>query len=93
MEITYDLEKNAKNVLERDLPFSKVAHFNWHTATFKEDQRKNYPEQRFVAVGYLEDRLHVLCFSETNLGIRVISLRKANQREEKRYEKDIVSNE
>ena len=54
---------------------------------------KNYPEQRFVAVGYLEDRLHVLCFSETNLGIRVISLRKANQREEKRYEKDIVPNE
>jgi len=66
MEITYDLEESAKNVLERDLPFSKVAHFNWHTATFKEDQRKNYPEQRFVAVGYLEDRLHVLCFSETN---------------------------
>ena len=93
MEITYDLEKNAKNVLERDLPFSKVAHFNWHTATFKEDQRKNYSEQRFVAVGYLEDRLHVLCFSETNLGIRVISLRKANQREEKRNEKDIVPNE
>ena len=94
MEITYDLEKSAKNVLERDLPvFSEVAHFNWHTATFKEDQRKNYPEQRFVAVGYLEDRLHVLCFSETNLGIRVISLRKANQREEKRYEKDIVPNE
>jgi len=66
LEITYDLDKNAKNVLERDLPFSKVAHFNWHTATFKEDQRKNYPKQRFVAVGYLEDRLHVLCFSETN---------------------------
>ena len=66
MEITYDLEKNAKNVLERDLPFSEVAYFNWHTATFKEDQRKNYPEQGFVAVGYLEDRLHVLCFSETN---------------------------
>ena len=78
MEITYDLEKSAKNVLERDLPFSKVAHFNWHTATLKEDQRKNYPEQRFEAIGYLEDRLHVLCFSETNLGIRVVSLRKAN---------------
>jgi len=66
MEITYDLEKSAKNVLERDLPFSEAAHFNWHTATLKEDQRKNYPEQRFVAVGYLEDRLHVWCFSETN---------------------------
>jgi len=66
IEITYDLEKNAKNVLERDLSFSKVAYFNWYTATLKEDQRKNYLEQRFEAIGYLEDRLHVLCFSETN---------------------------
>ena len=40
-----------------------MAHFNWHTATFKEDQRKNYPEQRFVAVGYLEDRL-MCCVSQ-----------------------------
>jgi uncharacterized DUF497 family protein len=93
MEITYDLEKNAKNILERGLPFNLVADFNWNTATFKEDQRKNYLEQRMVAVGYLENRLHVLCFSETALGIRVISFRKANKREEKSYEKEIAINQ
>jgi len=54
--------------------------------------RKNYPERRFVAVSHLDDRLHVLCFSETDLGIRVISFRKANKREEKDYEKDISTN-
>ena len=43
-----------------------VADFDWGTATFKEGQRKNYPEQRIIAVGYLEGRLHVLCFSETD---------------------------
>lgn len=93
MEITYDLAKNAKNTIERDLPFSKVADFDWGAAIFKEDIRKEYPERRFVAVGYLDDRLHVLCFSETNSGIRVISFRKANKREEKDYEKSIGTNE
>ncbi|QWD16542.1 BrnT family toxin [Polynucleobacter paneuropaeus] len=93
MEITYDLTKNAKNISERDLPFSKAADFQWGTASFREDVRKDYPESRFVAVGYLDDRLHVLCFSETDLGIRVISFRKANKREEKDYEKDIGTNE
>ena len=93
MEITYDLTKNAKNISERDLPFSKVADFQWDSAIFTEDVRKDYPESRFVAVGYLDDRLHVLCFSETDLGVRVISFRKANKREEKGYEKDISTNE
>lgn len=51
MKITDYLEKSAKNVLERALPFNLEADFNWNTATFKEDQRKNYPEQRIVAVG------------------------------------------
>ena len=92
MEITYDTAKNAKNISERELPFSKVADFEWGTASFREDVRKDYPERRFVAVGYLDDRLHVLCFSETGLGIRVISFRKANKREEKDYEKDISAN-
>ncbi len=40
-----------------------------------------YPESRFVAIGYLNNRLHVLVFSETPCGIRIISFRKANKRE------------
>jgi uncharacterized DUF497 family protein len=38
------------------------------------------------AIGHLENRLHVLVFTETVDGIRVISFRKANPREEKIYE-------
>ncbi len=51
-----------------------------------EDTRQDYPEQRFVAVGYLCSRLHVLCFTPITGGMRVISFRKANSREVKRYE-------
>lgn len=52
MEITYDLAKNAKNIVERNLPFSRVADFQWNTASFREDERKAYPERRFIAIGY-----------------------------------------
>jgi uncharacterized DUF497 family protein len=39
-----------------------------------------------VALGLLEGRVHSLVFAETSKGIRVISFRKANSREVKRYE-------
>lgn len=42
---------------------------------------------RYVALGMLGERLHVLCFTEITDGIRVISFRKANSREVARYAK------
>jgi uncharacterized DUF497 family protein len=44
-------------------------------------------ENRIVAVGYLHRRLHILCFLPTAGGIRVISFRKANDREARKYGK------
>lgn len=38
------------------------------------------------AIGFLRRRLHVLCFTPIDAGIRVISFRKANNREIKAYE-------
>jgi uncharacterized protein (DUF4415 family) len=66
--------------------------FDWETAIYSEDIRTLYPERRFVAVGYLGFRLHVLCFTPIEGGIRVISFRKANIREVKRYEKNPLTN-
>ena len=40
-----------------------------------------------MALGQLTGRLHVLCFTEAEDGIRVISFRKANTREVARYVK------
>ena len=51
------------------------------------DKRQDYGETRYIAVGMLGIRLHVLCFAETPEGIRVISFRKANAREVNRYAK------
>ena len=86
MQIDFDPAKNATNVRERGLPFERAADFVFDTAIVWQDTRKAYPEVRFVAVGYLGSRLHVLCFTPIEGGIRVISFRKANPREVKDYE-------
>ena len=80
-KIDFDPIKHAKNILDREFSFESAAHFDFSTAKFWVDERDCYPELRFVAVGYLDDRVHVICFTETTEGIRVISFRKANQRE------------
>ena len=41
-----------------------------------------------MAIGLLDDRLHVLCFTPIPGGVRIISLRKANAREVKRHEEE-----
>jgi len=86
VRIEFDPRKNARNVAERDLPFDAAAAFDFDTALIQVDDRKAYAEVRYVAVGFLGRRLHVLCFAAITGGIRVISFRKANARERKAYE-------
>lgn len=90
MVIVFDPLKNTKNIQERGLSFDRAVDFDWSTAGIAEDTRKDYPEPRFVAVGHLDGRLHVLCFTPHTGGIRVISFRKANSREAKKHGKPIT---
>ena len=90
MEISFDPAKNEKNIHERGLSFERAVEFDFQVAIFLVDSRYNYEEIRYIAVGYLERRLHILCFTETPTGIRVISFRKANAREAKKYEKSKI---
>jgi uncharacterized DUF497 family protein len=87
MDISYDTAKNARNLEERGLSFARAAEFDFETAKIREDARKPYPERRFVALGWLDARLHVLCFTPIPGGIRIISFRKANSREQHDYER------
>lgn len=88
MKIDFDPQKSERNAQSRGLPFGDVAEFDWETALYIEDDRKVYPERRFVASGLIGDRLHIVCFTPIEGGVRIISFRKANSREVKRYEKE-----
>ena len=86
MRISYNTHKNTQNIAVRQLSFDQAADFDLATALVMQDKRKAYSEERFVAIGYLGKRLHVLCFTPTPDGMRVISFRKANERERAVYE-------
>jgi uncharacterized DUF497 family protein len=47
--------------------------------------RRLHGEIRYRAFGLLDDRLHALVFTDTARGNRVISLRRANNTEVRRY--------
>lgn len=88
MKVTYDPAKNAENIRSRGLSFDIAADFHPEDAIIEVDARKDYGELRYTALWNLNGRVHVLCFTIRNeTEMRVISLRKANQRESKIYEK------
>ncbi len=88
MKVEFDPDKSEKNARERGLPFPLVEGFAWETAVLSQDDRFAYPEARFIALGFIGARIHVVCFTPVAGGIRVISFRKANAREVRRYEKE-----
>lgn len=51
------------------------------------DKRNDYGERRDCLPGFIEDRLYSVVFTPRQGKPRIISLRKANKREVKRYEK------
>jgi hypothetical protein len=81
VKITYDPAKNERNIRERGLSFERAQEFDFETAYLGTEVRSR--EIRKLAVGYLERRLH--CYLVTPGGIRVISFRRANEREARRY--------
>lgn len=86
MKISFDPAKNAINIRQRGLAFEQAAAFDFSSALIVEDTRFAYPERRFQALGFRDERLHMLVFTHILGGIRVISFRKANKREVLRYE-------
>ena len=86
-----DPTKDDRNIAARGLSLDLAEHLNWATALIWEDNRKDYGERRYCVLGFIENRLHSVVFTPRDGKPRVISLRKANKREVKRYEKAIQS--
>ncbi|MFN0114659.1 MAG: BrnT family toxin [Paracoccaceae bacterium] len=49
------------------------------------DLRRDYGEERFITVGFLDNRLVVVAWTQRKDAWRVISMRKANGREQGHY--------
>ena len=86
MDVSFDSAKSEKNLRERGISFKLTAGFDWVSTFIVEDLRRDYGERRFQALGLIENRLHMMVFTPRANKAHVISLRKANKREVKRYE-------
>ena len=86
MKLEWNDKKYQDTLNERGLDFADVAELDWETAIIFDDERKNYGEQRKTALGYLYNRLVVVAFTYRGDVLRIISLRKANKREQKVYD-------
>jgi hypothetical protein len=85
-DISFDPAKSARNAALRGLPFDLAEEFEWDGALIVEDQRRDYGERRFQALGRIGDRLFVIVFTPRQGKVHVISLRKANRCEVQRHE-------
>lgn len=87
--MTFDPAKDAVKIGKHGASLSEAASFEWGGAVVMPDQRRNYGEARMSALGYTGLRLMVVVFvdrpADKPIERRIISLRKANMREVKRY--------
>lgn len=87
MEIEFDPEKDRTNRKKHGVSLAAAADINLDKAIVLEDRRFDYGETRFLAYAPINGRFNVLWFTMRGSTIRVIGLRKANDRERRRYER------
>ena len=84
MRITFDPTKRDKALAERGLDFDDAALIFAGVTLEVEDTRKDYGETRVICYGMLEGRMIVLGYTPRGADRHIFSMRKANEREQKR---------
>lgn len=86
MELEWDEVKRQQTLALRQMDFADVALIDAASLVTEEDTRHNYGEVRFSSYAYLDETLINFCWTPRNGRIRIISMRKANDRERKKYQ-------
>lgn len=83
MDIEFDPAKDEKNIAKHGISLARAA--DMEIVTFLEDDRYDYGETRYRAWGLIDGRYYSLAFTRRGGHIRAISLRRAHDKEIKRY--------
>jgi uncharacterized DUF497 family protein len=87
MKFEWDEGKNQTNLIKHGFDFTDAYRIFNLPMVVELDERENYGEDRFVAIGLLDGRVVVIVYTEPDAQtIRIISLRKALSYERKYYE-------
>jgi uncharacterized DUF497 family protein len=85
LELEWDEVKRRANLRKHGLDFADAARLDWDQAAVVADDRFPYPEPRFWAFVFGQGRLYFVAFCRRGPKLRMISFRKANKKEVRRY--------
>lgn len=87
MQFEWDAAKSKACAQLRGFNFDYAARaFGDPMRLVEPDNRHDYGETRYRLLGQIEGRLFVVVYTPRQEALRIISARKANQRETRRYE-------
>ncbi len=84
-DVEFDPSKSAANALKHGRRFEDFTGFDGAFAIVPDIRNGHGPEERFWAIGRIDGQGHVLVFTRRGDATRLISLRRAHEREMKRY--------
>ena len=87
MKFSFTEIKNLSNLQKHGISLENARLLDWNFIFVAEDTRKDFGEVRLIGYAPLAKRLYCIVYTERNEIIHVISLRKANAREVRKYVK------
>lgn len=85
MKIDFDPNKDAMNQIAHGISLGLAEQLEWDTLQCVPDTRRDYGELRMIGYAIMEARLYCVVYVHRDDVCRVISLRKANDREVTKY--------
>ncbi|MFN3835380.1 MAG: BrnT family toxin [Glycocaulis sp.] len=85
MKIIFDPAKQVRILRERGLDMGRAGEIFAGDTLTVEDDRYDYGETRYITIGFLDGQMIVLVWTPRLRSRRIISMRKANEREQKAY--------
>ena len=85
MEFEWDSDKNEANIDKHGLDFENVIRAFSEPMLKRLDDRRDYGEERWIALGKVDGLVIVAVFTDRAGKVRIISARKANANERKAY--------
>ncbi|MHB1678871.1 MAG: BrnT family toxin [Sulfuriferula sp.] len=89
MKITFDPEKDVFNMVKHGVSLVLASELEWGCLLAKPDARRDYGELRMIGYAPIGTRVFCVVFTDRGDERRIISLRKANPREVRRYASQI----
>ncbi len=85
MRIEFDAAKREQALRERGLDMARADEIFAGATLTAADDRRDYGEDRFITIGFLDARMVVTVWTARRGARRIISLRKAHDREQALY--------